>query len=296
MRVLEALQWFGEGQRLAWRSLIAGTLGKAGLRPAVGAFVRPLTAPSRYPEYDQVLAFLRDGVDLADPSSWLLDIGSPKLFSMLLAARTKATVVATDIWQPAIDEAEALRGGLAPEVSSRLVLAAMDARQPVPKPLAPPSGLFAGAFSMSVVEHIDPDPGGDVIALRQVAASVRPGGCVVISVPVDREARSEYLKNEMYGRTSDDPRGTFFQRVYDAASLGALSEQLANVLSLEAVSIVRWPSHPIMQLQPKFPTMVGFLGSSFPLLAPRFEVSGPTRSIPSIAGPGDAVLRFRRRA
>jgi NDP-4-keto-2,6-dideoxyhexose 3-C-methyltransferase len=51
VRVAEALHWFGEGERLAWRSLRAGTLGKAGLRPAVGAFVRPLTAPSRYPEY-----------------------------------------------------------------------------------------------------------------------------------------------------------------------------------------------------------------------------------------------------
>src|SRR6185295_326578 len=64
VRVGEALHWFGEGERLAWRSLCAGTLGKAGLRPAVGAFVRPLTAPSRYPEYGVVLDLLRGGVDL----------------------------------------------------------------------------------------------------------------------------------------------------------------------------------------------------------------------------------------
>src|SRR4051812_5842121 len=120
------MRLFGQGERLAWRSLRAGTLGRAGLRPAIGAFARPLTAPSRYPEYEQFFELLGAALDLNNPALWLLDIGSPKLFSLLLAARRRATVVATDIWPPAIEEAEALRGGLPFAAADRLRLGVMD--------------------------------------------------------------------------------------------------------------------------------------------------------------------------
>ena len=295
MRVAEALRWFGDGERLAWRSLRAGTLGKAGLRPAVGAFFRPLTAPSRYPEYDAVLTLLRGGVDLDDPASWLLDIGSPKLFSLLVAARSRATVVATDIWQPAIDEAEALRGGLPAEAAARVRLGVADAREPLPGALCPPRGQFAGAFSMSVIEHIEPDPGGDLRALERMADAVRPGGAVVVSVPVDARARSEYLAIEIYGRRPTGDRGSFFQRVYDRRALEELAAALAPRLALDVCVICAWPDHPILQLQPRFPTAVGFAGASFPLLAGRFTVSAPSPTVPDIERPGDAILRFTRR-
>lgn len=108
MGIAEALQWFFRGHALAWRSLFAGTLWKSGLRSTAGAFTRPLIAPSRYPEYELVQSLLRRSVDLEDPGTWLLDIGSPKLFSLLPVERSKATLVATDIWKQAIDEASAL--------------------------------------------------------------------------------------------------------------------------------------------------------------------------------------------
>jgi len=294
VRISRALQWFAQGQQLAWRSLRAGTLTKAGLRPAVGAFVRPLTAPSRYPEYELVLEALRESVDLDDPNTWLLDVSSPKLFSLLLAAHTRATVVATDVWKPAIDEAETLRGGLTEDASARLVLGVADGRETLPDDLRPPGGLFSGAFTMSVIEHIEPDPGGDRLALERIAEVVKPGGSVVVSVPVDREARSEYLKTEMYGRTSDDPRGAFFQRVYDASSLRALCGELTGVLSLRRCVVCEWPEHLVMQLQPKFPVAVGFMGATFPLLANRFAVSERTTSIPEIRRQGDVILELVR--
>jgi hypothetical protein len=295
MRIAEALQWFGEGERLAWRSLRAGTLGKAGLRPAVGAFVRPLTAPSRYPEYGAVFELLRGGAfDLDDPSSWLLDVGSPKLFSLLLAARTRATVVATDIWQPAIAEAEALRGGLPPDAAARVRLGVADAREPLPGSLRPPRGQFAGAFSMSVIEHIEPDPGGDRRALDRMAEVVRTSGAIVVSVPVDVRARSVYLQTEMYGRRPTDERGAFFYRVYDTRALEELAAAVALRLTLDRCVICEWPDHPILRLQPRFPVAIGFTGTSFPLLASRFTISAPSRSIPEIHRPGDAILRFTR--
>ena len=292
MRVGAALQWFARGERLAWRSLRAGTLGKAGLRPLVGAFMRPLTAPSRYPEYEVFCDLLRPA-NLDDPASWVLDVGSPKLFSILLAANTRATVVATDIWEPAIDEAAALSGGLPAEAFARFRLGVMDAREPVPVPLQPPGGKFAAAYSMSVIEHIEPDPGGDRIALQRMADAVRSGGRVVVSVPVDTEARSEYEQRELYGRKSEDPRGAFFSRVYDERALHELCTATPE-LTLETCVICEWPDHPLLDLQPKFPTAIGFAGASFPLIADRFVVGAPTSTIPQIHRLGDAILAFKR--
>lgn len=292
MRISEAFQWFADGQKLAWRALRAGTLGKAGLRPAVGAFARPLTAPSRYPEYAIVRDLLAEALDLDDPATWLYDVSSPKLFSLLLAAHSRATVVATDIWKPAIDEAEALRGGLDADAAGRLRLAVADGREPVPAALRPPTGQFAGAFSMSVIEHVEPDPGGDRQVLEQLAGAVRVGGAIVFSVPVDVTARSEYVPGEVYGRQPVLGRGAFFQRVYDAASLRALCASVAPRLRLERCVVSEWPSHPIMHLQPKFPTAVGFAGASFPLLSNRFTISAPSSTIPEIRTQGDAIIRL----
>ncbi len=293
MRIGLALRWFADGQRLAWRSLRAGTLGQAGLRPAVGAFVRPLTAPSRYPEYALCRELLAGALDLDDPATWLYDVSSPKLFSLLLAAQTRATVVATDIWKPAIDEAQALRGGLSVDAAARLRLAVADGREAAAPELRPPGRLFDGAFSMSVIEHVEPDPGGDRLVLERLAEVVRPGGCVVVSVPVDAAARSEYLPTAMYGRTSSDERGAFFQRVYDPDTLRALTDAVAPRLRLDSCTICEWPSHPLMRLQPRFPVAVGFAGASFPFLSSRFTISAPAPAIPRvIRAPGDAILKL----
>jgi hypothetical protein len=298
MQIADALRWLGEGERLAWKSLCAGTLRRAGLRSAIGAFSRPLTAPSRYPEYEQFFGLLSSAVDLADPTVWLLDIGSPKLFSLLLASRTRATVVATDIWPPAIAEAEALRGGLPPAAAARIHFGVMDAREPVPAEVRPPNGLFAGAFAMSVIEHIEPDPGGDALALCRMAEEVRPRGCVVVSVPTAQETRSEYLASEIYGRNPASERGAFFQRVYGAAALCALCAAAPSLALLVCV-LIEWPDHPLFhlerQLKPRFPAAIGLLGASYPLLANRFVVTTPSPTIPEkIRAEGDAILVFTR--
>jgi hypothetical protein len=169
----------------------------------------------------------------------------------------------------------------------------MDAREPLPSRLAPPRGQFDGAFSMSVIEHIEPDPGGDCLALAHIADAVCSGGPVVVSVPVDAQARSEYLKTEMYGRKATDERGAFFQRVYDAPALRALLAEVPT-LALEQCVIIEWPDHPLLRIQPRFPTAVGFAGPSFAFLANRFAVSAPAPHIPEIHRPGDAILKLVR--
>ena len=59
------------------------------------------------------------------------------------------------------------------------------------------------------------------------------------------------------------------------------------------LTISVWPRHPVMQLQPKFPTAVGFAGATFPLLANQFVVESSS-SIPEVTRPGDVILELRR--
>ena len=298
MQVTDAFRWLREGERLAWRSLRAGGLKRAGLRAAVGAFARPITSPSRYPEYQHFFELLSSAVDLADPDVWLLDIASPKLFSLLLASRARATIVATDIWAPPIAEAEALRTGLTPAAAARLRLGLLDVREPIPTELRPPNGLFAGAFALSVVEHVEPDPGGDLLALSGMMAAVRPGGSIVISVPTAPVARSEYLSWSVYGRKPINERGVFHQRLYDAEALRRLSTATPG-LTLRTCVLIEWPNHPLFHLErrlkPVFPAAIGLLGASYPLLANHFIVTPPKSALPErVRAEGDAILVLTR--
>jgi hypothetical protein len=110
------------------------------------------------------------------------------------------------------------------------------------------------------------------------------------------EARSELQQAEVYGRKPSDGAGRFFQRVYDGAALEALCAAVAPRLGLASCTIVRWPDHALMRLQPRFPVAVGFAGLTFPWLANRFVVGEPAPAVPDIQGPGDAVLTFTRTA
>ncbi len=298
MQLADAFQWFRAGERLAWKSLRAGALRHVGLRSAIGAFTRPLTSPSRYPEYEQFFRLLTYALDLADENTWLLDVGSPKLFSLLLASRTRATIVATDVWPPAIAEADALRVGLVPSAAARVHLGVLDVREPISAELRPPNASFAGAFAMSVIEHVEPDPGGDLLALVRMAEVVRPGGCIVVSVPVARDSRSEYLASEIYGRKPEGERGAFFQRVYDADALRGLCEATPG-LTLEACVHIEWPDNGLFDLErnlkPRFPAAVGLMGAIYPLLANRFVITASSPRIPErIRTQGDTILVLRR--
>jgi hypothetical protein len=293
MRVSEALRWFVDGERIAWRSLISGTLARSGIGTAAKAFLRPLTAPSRYVEYELMLEQLRT-MALDDPATWILDVGSPKLFPLLVAARHQATIVATDIWDVPIKEAAGLRGGLAPDAIERFRLGVADIREPLPAELLPPGGKYDGVFSMSVIEHVEPDPGGDRLALARMGEVARMGGTVVVSVPIDAAARSDMMRSDVYGR---EAAGTslFFQRVYDSAALRALCASVADSMVLEACVMFGWPhEHLLLRLQPMFPTAIGVVGASFPWIADRFPIGEPVSNIPEITGPGDAILRFRK--
>jgi SAM-dependent methyltransferase len=299
-KLTSAAKLFLEGQRLALSAGLSRSLWRAGRKYALGSFIKPLNSPTRYLEYEWFLKMIAAEImqDSVAKPCHALDVGSPKLFSLLMAEKLPIELVSVDIWDAAIKEARALYGGLAKEVRERVRLGVADIREELPEKLRPASGHFDLVFAMSVIEHIEPNPGGDLLALERMTRLVDSGGCVFVSVPVDSESREEYEEGSVYGRKGKEASSkVFFQRVYDTSTIRALVEvAAADGLHFEQSVLISWPEHAVFRAfwSIKNTTVRGLLGPTFPLLAPGFDIS-VSDAIPDIGSAGDLILKFRKR-
>jgi SAM-dependent methyltransferase len=144
----------------------------------------------------------------------VLDLASPKLLFLWLAAKSQLDLTATDIMDGFIPQARYLLGrlGLAEEIGGRLRLETQDARA-----LAYADGTFDAAYSISVVEHIPDD--GDSRALREIARVLRPGGRLSLTVPFATRYAEEWVGRDVFERRRRSAERLFFQRRYDTAAL-----------------------------------------------------------------------------
>jgi ubiquinone/menaquinone biosynthesis C-methylase UbiE len=164
--------------------------------------LRPIDFP-RYREFDFALRAISK-LPLPDR---MLDLSSPKLLPLTLAEQMpECECVSTDIleyevrWTQAKADLLSLRN---------LKCQTQDARR-----LNYPSNHFDLIVSISVFEHIAPERGGDIPAIREMARVLRPGGFAVITVPFSKRYFADYLACDVYERQSDG-HSIFFQRFYD---------------------------------------------------------------------------------
>lgn len=144
---------------------------------------------------------------LPEPPGRCLDVSSPRLFSLFAATHLGPTSIRI-INPDARDASETERLAAVSKLTSIRVDQV-------------PVGAIEGArdqydsiWSISVVEHIAGD--GDVEAMRLMFEALAPGGRLIVTVPVDRRAWSEYRDEDVYGLgLPREPEGYFFQRWYD---------------------------------------------------------------------------------
>jgi SAM-dependent methyltransferase len=190
--------------RRAARALPSGGLAAKMARRRIA---RPVDY-MRYAEFNAVLEQLR----LA-PGMRVLDISSPQWLSIFLASThpdahfTYVNIVESEL-TPFAEVAAAL--GLD---NIRHVMG--DARE-----LEFPDGSFDRVVSVSVIEHVYPEVGGDATALLQVARVLAPGGQFVMTVPYKAEGRTVHVDGPVYERGAQEHN--FFAREYDEHSFAAL--------------------------------------------------------------------------
>lgn len=138
--------------------------------------------------------------------SRVLDVSSPKPLTLLVGSRWNVT--ATDLNDPLLFsrwKPSAVALGL-----TGIEWAYEDARA-----LPYPDESYDAAYSVSVIEHIPGD--GDRAALTEMARIVRPGGIVIVEVPL-RHAYEE--RSAAYDSKGAPIEGSgFYERYYDAGAL-----------------------------------------------------------------------------
>lgn len=175
----------------------------------------------------------------------VLDIGSPKIFSLYLALRGAHDVYATDLqdeaiyamWKQYYDDAQ---NG---ETDGRYVAEYQDARR-----LTYPDAEFDVVYSISVLEHIP--EGGDSEAAREIGRVLKPGGLAIVEVPYAHQAFDTFTEGDVYERKFESAP-VFYQRHYDERTLRTrLIEPSGLHLREKVVLRERWPFEKLYQKLP----------------------------------------------
>jgi SAM-dependent methyltransferase len=196
---LMGLDWARFGRSLAYRA--APTMP----RSALALWLTPVNC-FRYFEFDFVARNM--------PSNFrkLLDVSSPRLFPLRVARDNPGSEVFA--LNPDKGDLE-----YTAKLAAVLRLGNLVTLPIVVEELPDSSELFDVVTSISVVEHIAGDT-GDSDAIASLYSRVRPGGRLLLTVPVDREFRLEYRSAAPYEAPTDEKDGMyFFSRIYDESTI-----------------------------------------------------------------------------
>jgi SAM-dependent methyltransferase len=206
-------------------------VGVRSLRRAPKEALKSLVLPVEYircAESRYVLQHLA-----VEPGHRVLDIGSPKLTSLFLAARVGAKVYATDL----LDYFFQRYGVYADAVlGRRRELYRMEAQDG--RALAYPDYTFDRVFSISAIEHIPGD--GDRQAIEEMARVLKPGGLCCLTVPWGLDGYAEEYRRagdpDAYWTPADGDQ-VFYQRVYDRQRL---DERLLSGGQFDLMDLSYW--------------------------------------------------------
>jgi hypothetical protein len=187
-------------------------LGMRLLRREIGLAVPYLLTPvsiTRYFEFD----FAFDNIPRG--ARHCLDLSSPRLLSLFVASRRPT--VSIDMLNPDRVDAANTRA-----IAEQMGYSNLTVSSETVSELAGRTARYDCIWSVSVVEHIAGDD-GDTEAMRLLYAALRPGGRLIVTVPVDRRFWLEYRDQDYYGLHGGPPKSGkyFFQRLYDEENIRA---------------------------------------------------------------------------
>ncbi|MDH5561923.1 MAG: class I SAM-dependent methyltransferase [Deltaproteobacteria bacterium] len=205
------------GRQFGWKLL------RQKVRSGFSYLINPVSS-FRYFEFPFVLSVL------ADNPGYCLDVSSPRLFSFYVAEKKHPS----SIWMINPDQEDMQ---LSAAIARRLGVSSIKVDSFDVSILEGFRDFFDTIWSISVIEHISGEY-DDRYAVRKMYAALKPGGRLILTVPVDRFDWDEYRDENYYSiqKEKEGLKGYFFQRHYDRA---AIWERLVYAIGDEP-STVRW--------------------------------------------------------
>jgi SAM-dependent methyltransferase len=191
------------GRALGRRLLFSGNYRVLG--QAVWLLINPVSI-TRYFEFPFVLECLPEA-----PGRWL-DVSSPRLLSLYVADNALAETL--EVINPDWRDLSATAAIVKQLGCSRVQCDCVYLHEALRG-----TSEFDCIWSISVIEHISGNY-SDSEAFKMMYEALKPGGRLIITVPVDRTFYEEFRDNDIYS-LNVVPRGSkyFFQRVYDEYAL-----------------------------------------------------------------------------
>jgi SAM-dependent methyltransferase len=222
---LDEERWKRDSYGILRHSSARKILSRTGCRRLIELRLAPINSFSRYGEFELAERFLAMQSGLKT-----LDIGSPKIFGLILARRYPGEIWLTDIWEEEVNR-WAWAADAAGKQSFPQHFQALDARR-----IPFPDHAFDRVFSISVLEHIEGN--GDSEAIREISRVLKPKGILVFSVPAHARRKEQYNLGRMYGREGGSGgHGLFFQRVYDWNTLNSRLIEPSGLILTDAAAL-----------------------------------------------------------
>ncbi len=197
-----------------------GTLAKKAMKSlppssrAYKAASRQAARPIDYMRYAEFEAIVRD-LEIR-PQMEILDVSSPQWFSLYLAEHNRNTKFCyINIIDSELDPYK--------EISSALGIDNIEYLKADVRELEFDNDTFDKVISISVIEHVYPELGGDTKALTEIRRILKPEGELLITVPYKAERNVIYIDAAVYERNSKDRN--FFAREYDKEMFEELIER-----------------------------------------------------------------------
>jgi len=192
----------------------------------------------RYAEFGAVLTRLK-----LEPGSRVLDAGGPQWLTFALAARNPGVkfqyINYSDYEIQPFERIRSLLG------LDNLTICKEDLRQ-----LSFPDESFDEIFSISVLEHVYPEEGGDALALGEIKRVLKQGGSVILTTPCKDKPNVVYVQGDVYERTASEQEKQFYAREYSARTLEMLLNKthyensevayISEMPSLVSIDYLEW--------------------------------------------------------
>jgi SAM-dependent methyltransferase len=198
-RGLPGMEFARYGQKIGITLLLKGQRG------GFSTLVHPVSI-TRYFEFPFAFSCLPDSAEKC------LDVSSPRLFSLYVAAKQRVDSI--KIINPDANDIQQTERFIKALTYNQIDLTRADVAS-----LQHRKQTYDLIWSLSVIEHIAGEY-DDTFAVQLMYDLLKPGGRLIITVPVDRKHWDEYRDSKYYEpQTILKKNRYFFQRFYDADSI-----------------------------------------------------------------------------